>query len=310
MDKLYLETPLMHSTPLSQVLGAPVFLKLEALQPSGSFKNRGIGRLCSFYAQQGKKCLTSFSGGNAGLAVAYAGRLLGIPVKVVVPATSSEIVREKIRQQGAEVIVHWDNWQFAEEEAKALADQEGGVYVHPFDHPLIWQGHSTLIEEIAAAGYKPGAIVLSVGGGGLLCGVLQGLHQAGWTDVPVFTAETNGTASFYTSVQKGYPVTLERIDSVATTLGAKRVANEAFNWTKKHPIYPQLVSDQQAIDACLKFADDHRLLVEPACGASLALIYDSKVALHSFSSVLVIVCGGSGVSRNLLQHWEEKWMHE
>lgn len=305
MTALHIQTPLICSTPLSKLLEKPVWLKLEALQPSGSFKNRGIGYLCAHYAAEGAKCFVSFSGGNAGLAVAYAGRQLGVPVKVIVPATSTEIVRERMRQEGAEVIVHWDNWQAAEDEAKALAVQSGGVYVHPFDHPLIWQGHSTLIDEIAATGYKPGAVALSVGGGGLLCGVLQGMHRAGWQDVPVITAETEGAASFYRSIEAGQVITLDRIETVATTLGAKRIADEAFKWSKRHLIHPQLVSDAQAIRACLKFADDHRLLVEPACGASLALAYESFSVLKPFSSLLIIICGGSGVNRELMNQWEK-----
>lgn len=76
MQKLYIETPLLESMPLSQLLGIPVFLKMEALQPSGSFKNRGIGHICSIYAKQGAKSFISSSGGNGGLAVAYSGRKL------------------------------------------------------------------------------------------------------------------------------------------------------------------------------------------------------------------------------------------
>lgn len=304
--KLYIETPLISSYPLSCLLGASVSLKLEMLQPSGSFKNRGIGYLCQEYARQGAKFFTSFSGGNAGLAVAYAGRLLGLPVKVVVPSTSTETVREKMRQEGAEVIVHWDNWQEAENDAKALAEEGGGQYVHPFDHPLIWQGYTTMIEELAAHQQKPDAIVLSVGGGGLLCGVLQGLHQVGWKDVSVVTAETEGAASFYRSIQANKIITLDRIETIATTLGAKRIADQAFEWSKKHMIYPQIVNDHQAVKAVLQFANDHRLLVEPACGASLALVYEQFSILKKFNSIVVIVCGGSGVNLSLLQEWKDK----
>jgi L-serine/L-threonine ammonia-lyase len=307
MKKLYIETPLLTSTPLSRLLQVPVFLKLEALQPSGSFKNRGIGSLCAYYAEEGAKCLVSFSGGNAGLAVAYSGRMLGLPVKVVVPSTSSEVVCEKIRQEGAEVIVHWDNWQAAERDAKALAEEEGGAYIHPFDHSLIWQGHATMIEEIAAHQCKPEVIVVAVGGGGLLCGVIQGLHQVGWNDIPIITAETEGAASFYRSTQEGRLVLLDHIETLAVSLGAKRVTEKAFEWWRqKYPIYPQIVSDRQAVRACLRFADDHRLLVEPACGASLAIVYEQFSILKRFSSVLVIVCGGNGVSQGLLREWVQQ----
>jgi len=305
MTELYIQTPQIDSLPLSKILGIPVYLKMEALQPSGSFKNRGVGHMCVHYAEQGTRCFVSSSGGNAGLAVAYAGRKLGIPVKVVVPSTTPSLAKEKIAAEGAEVIVHGQAWDDAHILAKKLASENHAAYIPPFDHPLIWAGNSTIVYEIFGSGIKPDAILLSVGGGGLLCGVLQGLHAVGWDDVTVITAETEGAASFAASMFADKLVTLDKIDTIATTLGAKRVAEEAFLWTKKHPIIPQIVTDRTAVNACCKFADDHRVLVEPACGASLALAYQGLPVLKTYQSLLIIVCGGSGVNREMLKHWDE-----
>ena len=160
-----------------------------------------------------------------------------------------------------------------------------------------------MIDEVVGEGIKPGAVILSVGGGGLLCGVAQGLHQTGWTDVPIVAVETQGAASYHASLEAGHVVTLDKIESIASSLGAKRVAEEAFKWASRHKIHSSLVTDKQAVEACLRFVDDHRVLVEPACGASLSLVYDKNPLLDQFSSVLVIVCGGNGVSRGLLDGW-------
>lgn len=306
--ELYHKTPLLASQQLSQIIGKPVYLKMEALQPSGSFKNRGMARLCSYSAEQGAKGFVASSGGNAGLAVAYAGRRLGLPVKVFVPEGTRSIVLEKLRQEAAEAVVFGPVWDATDQMARKTAAELGYVYVSPFDHPLLWEGHSTMIEEVAEAGVKPGAVLVSVGGGGMLCGVVEGLHKVGWKDVPVVAIETEGAASYHAALKAAHPVTLDKIDTVASSLGAKRVAEQAVRWAEKHTIHSCLVTDMQAVAACLRFADDHRILVEPACGATLALIYDKDPILEPFSSILAIVCGGNGVSLSLLDKWKSQFL--
>ena len=114
---LHTSTPLIESHALGQASGQNIWLKLDALQPCGSFKLRGIGHACETLAGQGKKRFVASSGGNAGIAVAYAGRQLSMPVTVVVPQTTTEHARALIRAQGAELIVHGSVW----DEANALA---------------------------------------------------------------------------------------------------------------------------------------------------------------------------------------------
>ena len=157
MSNLYIETPTLLSEPLSEGLGKPVWLKLENLQPSGSFKLRGVAVLCQHEVAAGARGLVSSSGGNAGIAVAYVGRKLSIPVRVVVPESTTAQARESILAQGAQLTVHGASWYEANAYAEAsLAADE--AFIHPFDHPLLWQGHSTMIDEIARDGIKPGAV--------------------------------------------------------------------------------------------------------------------------------------------------------
>lgn len=303
---IHLQTPMVESA----TLGSPtqrVWLKLEALQPCGSFKLRGIGHACEQYVARGARRLLSSSGGNAGLAVAYAGRRLGVPVVVVVPSTTGEWAKTLIRRQGAEVVVHGKSWMEANEHLLAMKGPTDAA-VHPFDDALLWQGHASMILEAASQGPKPEVVVLSVGGGGLLCGVLEGMHAVGWQDVPVVAVETLGAESLSAAVAAQQLVMLEAITSVATSLGARQVCKRAFEWTKQHEVITATVSDEEAVGACLDFADEHRMIVEPACGATLAAVAQRRVGrLEGAREVLAIVCGGVGTRIGDLQALAARW---
>ena len=182
-----------------------MWLKVDALQPSGSFKLRGLGFACDTYHQNGARRFVCSSGGNAGMAVAYAGRKLGVPVVVVVPETTTERAIALLAQEQAEVVVHGSSWQEANARAMSLVGPDD-AYLHPFDDPLLWPGHATLIDECARAGLMPDAVVLSVGGGGLLCGVAEGIRRNGWTTTQIIAVETEGAASFNAALAAGGPV--------------------------------------------------------------------------------------------------------
>jgi L-serine/L-threonine ammonia-lyase len=299
---LHIETPLLESGAMPVRAGQAVWLKMEALQPSGSFKLRGIGHACEQYALRGARRFVSSSGGNAGIAAAHAGRRLGLPVTVVVPETASLRARELIAREGADIVVHGASFQ----EANALAQSmlsETDAFIHPFDDPLLWHGHASMIDEVAGAGLRPDAVVLSVGGGGLLCGAVEGLHRNGMASVPVIAVETAGADSYARSLAAGERVELPGISSIATSLGARKVSEQAFELARRHPVEPVVVSDREAVEACLRFMDDHRVVVEPACGASLALAYRAGEALARYERVLVIVCGGVTATVEQLQRW-------
>ncbi len=303
---LYIETPVYSNPEIDARLGKAIYLKMECFQPSGSFKARGIGTLCKEAADNGSTRLVSSSGGNAGYAAAYAGRVLGLKTTVVVPENTSTIARQRIASQGAEVIVQGAAWDEADQYARRLVEEVNGAYIPPFDNPTIWRGNSTMVDEIVTQCPKPGVIVLSVGGGGLLCGVIEGLHRHGWEDVPVIAAETIGADSLAQSIEAGELITLPGITSIATTLGARQVAAQAFAWTQNHRVIPLVVSDGEAVDAAWQFANDQRVLVEPACGASLTVMYSHREALSAFESALVIVCGGTGITADKLLAWKRE----
>ena len=282
-------------------------------KPSGSFKDRGVSHFCQTLQAGGSTKLISSSGGNAGHAVACAGRQLGMDVEVIVPTTTKPIMLDKIRAQGAEVRVHGENWNAADALARELVEADSAAeYISPYDHPMLWEGHSSLIDELVEdmpADMPLGAVVASVGGGGLVCGVYEGLARHGLTDTLVVTAETEGAASFgksFTSDEPTVAVRLSSIDTVATSLGALQVTQVALDRASQHRTEAAICTDREAIDACMAFAADHRVLVEPACGAGLAVAYSPRLRgmLQGLPSAVIEVCGGSGVNVGLLSEWD------
>ena len=301
---LHTHTPALPAPADYSRAGRPLILKLDALQPCGSFKMRGIGTAAERAVARGARELVCPSGGNAGFAAAHAGARLNVPTHIVVPETTMASVRERIASIGATVIVFGAAWDEANDHALALARTRRAAYLHAFDHPDIWDGHATIIDECCADGWKFDAVACCVGGGGLLSGIVAGLQRNGLRDVPVIAVETDGAASYAAALRAGEPVTLPELTSIATTLGAKRVCGRAVEVAREHAIVSLTVSDAQAVAACVKFADSWRLLVEPACGATLAALDVHAGVFARFERILVEICGGIGVSVGKLAEWQ------
>lgn len=314
----YVQTPLISSVYLSDLAKCNIMLKLENTQPSGSFKTRGLATVVSRALAKcddpSKVEFFSSSGGNAGLATAYASKHYHSKCTVIVPKTTKPPMIKRIQKAGAQVIVYGDHWAQAdtylrEKVIPSLPADRKAVYCHPFDGQDIWEGHSTLVDELVKElPAKPDAIVLAVGGGGLYNGVVLGLQRNNWHDVPVVTVETEGAASFYQSIKEGRQVVLDEINTVASSLGATFVTSESLRLASVHPTIPVTVTDQEAISACVNFADDHKFIIEPACGAALATAYGDKLSkriphLTPDSTVVVIVCGGTSTSVNDLDNY-------
>ncbi|ROV92724.1 hypothetical protein VSDG_06607 [Cytospora chrysosperma] len=320
---------------------------LENLQPSGSFKSRGIGNLMfrAVESAPGGKDDVHFyssSGGNAGLACATAAKTLGRPATVVVPLTTPPHMVDKLRGLGADVVQTGENWAAADAHLRGTvmpafetghAGPARAVYVPPFDHSDIWDGVETLVGELEAQVPGPGpsgggdkidAIVCNVGGGGLMCGIMQGVERI-WGPARgrrprVLAVETEGAASLHASVEAGALVTLPAIRTIATSLGATRVAEEAFAWAARRPgagLISAVVSDREAVVAMARFLDDARMLVESACGATLATVYNGDLRRHlgpgltsaewAEKNVVVVVCGGSNINLDMLENYRKEF---
>lgn len=306
--KIAHNTPIFQSPALNVRLGKRVYFKMDCFQPTRSFKLRGMETFVKEKMAAGVKSFVSSSGGNAGYSLVYAAKALGGHSTVVVPETTGAYMREKIAALGAEVIVQGTVWDEAHAHALQLAVESGAQIVHPFDDPALWRGHSSVITECAAELPRPAAVVVAVGGGGLLCGVMEGLEAAGWAGTPVIAAETAGANSFAAAMDAGEVVTLSGIRSIAGSLGAKAVAPKALEWAAKRPIGSYVMSDVRAVAACKAFADEFGVLVEPACGAALAAVYDDAPALQYADSVLVIACGGAGIDTAIFRGYVDQFL--
>lgn len=288
------KTPCIKSNKLSELNNCNIWLKMESSQPTGSFKQRSIGNACLQYAKKGAKKFISSSGGNAGISVAYMGNKLSIPVTVFVPETTSSQAINLMQQENAEVIVHGKSWVEANDLALTYVNSEA-IYIHPFDDQYLWDGIAHIIDEVISDGVRPDAVILSVGGGSLLSGVSQGLIVNS-LNIPIYAVETEGTASLNTSIRAGQHAKLDEVTGIATTLAAKQVCENAFRVSQAEQIISLTVSDKEALAACFNFLDDHRTLVEPACGATLSTLYNKKISFSSTDNVLVIICGGATVT--------------
>lgn len=301
---LHIRTPLvLHpglSTPTRRI-----WLKLENLQPSGSFKLRGMGLLCTLAAEEGKKKVVCPSGGNAGFATAVAAAALGLEASIIVPQTTPESTRARIAKTGAQVIVHGKVWDDANQLALELAKEPDTEYVPAFDHPTLWEGHSTMVDEILQDCPQVDTIVASVGGGGLLAGILTGLERHARMDCQIIACETEGAASFAAAIKAGHPVRLPGIKTVASSLGALQVAQWPVQHIQGFQHTCVVLSDAEAIMGVVRFADDMRQLVEPACGVSLAVAYLDHPAIANAHDVVIVVCGGISISAQVVAGWEK-----
>uniref|UniRef100_A0A8C7Z8R3 L-serine ammonia-lyase n=1 Tax=Oryzias sinensis TaxID=183150 RepID=A0A8C7Z8R3_9TELE len=292
---LHMATPVRQSLALTKLAGTSVYLKLDSSQPTGSFKIRGIGHFCKT-VMGGARITWASTGGNAGMAAAYSARQLGVPATIVVPTVTPDSTVERLKDEGATVLISGK---------QLVANNPGWTFISPFDDPLIWEGHSSLVKELAVdLEEKPGAIVLSVGGGGLLNGVVEGLRRVNWADVPIVAVETDGAHSLNAAIKAGKLVTLPVITSVATTLGIVRVSAQTMKLISKKAEMTTLISASELLSA-----DDEKILVEPACGAALSAVYshiirklqnEGKLA-KELGPVVVVVCGGNNISMKELR---------
>ncbi len=301
---LFISTPLKPLTRINERCGKNFLVKMECYQPDGSFKIRGVSRLVEDVRTRGYERIVCASGGNSGHAAAYCARELGLSCIVVIPDTASSYMADVIRREGAEVITFGTVFDDARDYALEIAANDPAAYfLHPFDHPLLWAGHSTLVDELREQTEKPDAIVLSVGGGGLFNGVIEGLDRNGWGNVPVIAAEVEGAPKFRKALEAGHPVELTSITTLANTLAGKTVSETTVQYAKTHNVISYLTSDKRAANAVLEFIEDFRILVELACGASMSVAYDLPAVVSPFQNIVIIACGGAGVNLPLLNEY-------
>jgi len=236
---------------------------------------------------------------------------------------------EKIRALGAtDVVQHGAHFKEADrylvevvmEQAKKRGEEP--VYCHPYDHPDLWEGHSSLVDEVAEEMEEegvPDVLVCSVGGGGLFNGIMEGVARQGdgWGKTQVLALETKGADSLASALEKDELVALPGITSIATSLGAVKVNERTFELAREGQrtgrVKSVVLSDAEAAMGCWRFAEDERILVEPACGVNVALCYGGRLEralgrpVRAEDKVVIVVCGGSNTSASMLTAWQEQY---
>lgn len=228
-----------------------------------------------------------------------------------------------LRAMGAtSVIQHGANIAEAQEYILKvmLPNDPSGVFVPPFDHPDIWEGNATVMEEISEQLQgKPDVVVCSVGGGGLLNGIMQVLDNKGWSDdVQVLAMETDGADSLNQSLRCRELITLPRITSQATSLGVVRVSQKTFEYAQRPNVTSLVLSDAEAARGCCLLAEHERMMVELTVGVNVPVLYGGflqqvlahKKTLDRDSKVVIVVCGGNDINIEMLMAWRNAMLDQ
>lgn len=290
-------TPLIPSRTLSMKTGGPVYLKAENLQRTGSFKIRGAYyRLQALSEEEKRRGVVTASAGNHAQGVAWAARELGIHARVVMPKGASIAKIEATRGYGAEVILAGAEYDEAAELAQKLSAEDGSVYIHAFDDPYVVAGQGTLALEVIQDLPQLDYILVPIGGGGLLSGVgfaLKSLNPR----IRVIGVEAKGTHSMTASLERGEPVNLSKVQSIADGLAVKQPSELTFNLTKQVADEVVVVEEDAVAHAILFLLERARLVVEGSGAVGVAALLNEQVKVTGTG---VIVLSGGNIDMNII----------
>ncbi len=286
-------TPIMEATSIRQPIcqAQNLYLKLECLQVTGSFKARGaVNKLLSLSPEQLERGLVTASGGNHGLGVAYAGWLAHIPVTVYLPLSTSQTKAQMLRNWGATVLFKGDGWDEANQAALQVAEQQGLTYVHPFADPLVIAGQGTIGLEILEAVPNLDRLLVAIGGGGLISGISCAVREIK-PDIKIIGVEPVGAPTLYKSVQAGKLVELSHITTTAGTLAPRRSAEINLEIVQQYVDEIVLVTDEEMLDAALWLWSEMGIATELSGAATVAALLTGKVVPEPSERVCALVCG-------------------
>jgi threonine dehydratase len=287
-------TPVVEVEPDTFGTEAPLALKLELLQHTGSFKPRGIFN--RILASRGDADLVvAASGGNAGLAVAYAAAQLGLRAEIFVPESSSPVKVARLRALGAEVTVTGAWYADAYRASQRRAQATGALVVHAYDQPEVAAGQGTVARELEAQLGGVDTVLVAVGGGGLLAGVATWLEGR----ARVVAVEPERCPTLAMALKQGEPVDVEVGGIAADSLGAQRVSATALAVAQRTGVAAVLVDDEAIAAARRRLWEQLRVVAEPGGAAALAALTSGAWRPSGAERVAVIVCGGNTDPRDL-----------
>ena len=286
-------TPCPESIPLTEMTGVRIFCKLDNLQRTGSFKERGARNALLRLPPRHKKLgVVAASAGNHALGLAYHGQLLGVPVTVVMPDYAPLIKVSTCRRLGARVVVAGRDFAEARTRADELVVSEGLTYLHGFDNPDIIAGQGTMALEIMEQVRDADAIVCPVGGAGLIAGVAVAA-KALRPRIKIIGVESVATASFTAALKAGRPVTIPRRATLADGLAVLRVGDNAFALARRRVDRVVRVPENWIALAILRMVELEKTVVEGAAAAPLAAIMAGLLPELRGKKVVLAVCGGN-----------------
>lgn len=293
-------TPLIASAALSAQIGAPLYLKLESWQKTGSFKPRGVlNKIAALSQDERARGLVTASAGNHAQALAWAAAAAGVGCTVVMPETAPAAKLAATRGYGGTVVLEPSTLTvFAR--AQALAAEHGYTLIPPFDDPAIVAGQGTVGLEILDDLPDVGTVVVPIGGGGLIAGIAAAIKSQR-PNVRLVGVEPTGAPKMWRSRQEGRAVRLEQIQTIADGLSAPFAGEITFGLVQQYVDDLVLVDDLAIRQAMALILERCKLLAEPAGAAALAALISGTIRLADQAPVVVILSGGNVDAARLAQ---------
>ncbi|WP_240476646.1 threonine ammonia-lyase [Geminicoccus roseus] len=292
LDGKVRRTPMMRADQfLNPPADASMWLKLECLQATGSFKARGAtNRLLRTPPEKLKNGIVTASGGNHGLAVARAGHLAGVRTTVFLPETSSPAKRAKIAAWGADARVVGPQWDQSNVAALAFAEETGGTYFHPFGDKDVVAGQGTVALEVLEEHPDTNVFLIAIGGGGLIAGMSTAI-RALKPDARIIGIEPTGSPTLHASLAAGHVVTLPAVTTTIPTMGCGRTIDPIYEIAARNVDEVVLLEDEQMAEAARWLWFEFGLAADCSGAAAAAALRTGKVQVDRGDKVCVLVCG-------------------
>ncbi len=298
-------TPMLPAPQLRGDLHPQLLLKLENTQVTGSFKVRGaFNTLLQMTAAERSRGVCTASGGNHGVALAYAASRLGCPATIYLPARASADRVARVEAWGATVVRHGDLWDDAHIAASVYAATHNIPYIHSFEALQTVVGQGTMGLELLADVPDADLYIIAIGGGGLIAGVATAIKQRN-PNATIIGVEPMGAPSMRVSMAAGQVTTLTNVTTFADTLSPRAVSNTTLALTKASVDQIVLVSDTQMLTAMRWLWTESNQLVEPSGAASIAAIQSGAIDIARYSKPVAIICGGNAAAEPVFQAYQQ-----
>ena len=299
LDGVAERTPLERSRFFSDRAPAEdVYLKFENFQRTGSFKIRGAyNRIHALSDDERDRGVVAASAGNHAQGVALAATEAGIDATIVMPEDAAISKAEATESYGGDVVLHGTDYSEAQERALAIADEENRVFVHPFDDPLVQAGQGTVGLEIVDALDGIDAVVVPIGGGGLITGVATAV-KARSPETRIIGVQAEGAASVPQSLERGEIYERDAVETISDGIATRRIAESTFEAIRERVDDVVTVSDDETADAILRLVEREKTVVEGAGAVGLAAVLERELDLRG-DRVVVPLCGGN-IDSNVL----------